>query len=280
MEKLHGSRNSVSYGFAKSQSNNRVTLFGQTWQIDENMIAEVTGLKTEGTKFYRDQMYAAEAFKNFPKLEDEKGKLAKKDNISYYTPQQVKPFWQKVLRALMDYLTVDGRFTKIYNYHFSILNHFCHGAKISLPFYLASSLNESLADHAKKPNSYPLAHQGLILIIYEHLKDKGRATKDDPLIINTHISKSCKDSDSNGDQPSTPTHKKRKVETEHEEKDKDTDTKMEQNKDEKYGEGEEGGNSENSHSNPKGSESENDALNPKEYDNPNSDETEQGSTLR
>lgn len=63
MEKLHRSRNSVSYGFAKSWSNNRATLFGEIWQIDENLIAEVTGLKTEGTKFYRDRKYAAEAFK-------------------------------------------------------------------------------------------------------------------------------------------------------------------------------------------------------------------------
>lgn len=87
MEKLHGSRNSVSYGFAKRWSNNRATLFGKIWQIDENLIAEVMGLKMEGTKFYKDRKYAAEAFKNFPKMEDEKGNLAKKDNISYYTPQ-------------------------------------------------------------------------------------------------------------------------------------------------------------------------------------------------
>lgn len=143
MEKLHRSRNSVSYGFSRSWSNNKVTLFREIWQIDINLVAEVTGLQMEGTKFYRDRKYAAEALKNFLKLEDEKGKLVKTDNISYYTLQQVKPFWQKFLRVLMEYLTVDGRFTKIYNYHFAILNHFHHGAKISLPFYLASSLNES-----------------------------------------------------------------------------------------------------------------------------------------
>lgn len=58
-------------------------------------------------------------------------------------------------------------------------------------------------------------------------------------------------------------------------KDKDTDTEMEPNKDENYGEGEEGGNSENPHSNPKGAKSKNEALNPKEGDNPNAEETEQ-----
>lgn len=86
MKKLHESKKFVSYGFARSWSNNRVTLFGEIWQIDENLVAEVTGLQTEGSKFYRDRKYAAEAFKNFLKSKDEKGKLVKKDNISYYTP--------------------------------------------------------------------------------------------------------------------------------------------------------------------------------------------------
>lgn len=44
MEKLHGSKNSVSHGFARGWSNNRVTLFREIWQIDENLVIEVTGL--------------------------------------------------------------------------------------------------------------------------------------------------------------------------------------------------------------------------------------------
>lgn len=44
MEKLHGSKNSVSHGFARGWSNNRVTLFREIWQIDENLVAKVTGL--------------------------------------------------------------------------------------------------------------------------------------------------------------------------------------------------------------------------------------------
>lgn len=54
MEKLHGSRKSVSQGFAKGWNNNKVTLFGETWKIDEELVAEVMGLQNEGTKFYRD----------------------------------------------------------------------------------------------------------------------------------------------------------------------------------------------------------------------------------
>lgn len=44
MEKLHGSKKSVSQGFAKGWNNNKVTLFGETWKIDEDLVAEVMGL--------------------------------------------------------------------------------------------------------------------------------------------------------------------------------------------------------------------------------------------
>lgn len=130
-----------------------VTLFGQTWRVDEDLVAEVNGLQKDDINFYRDRKFSVEAIKNFPKNEEERACIAKKDNISYYLPNEVNSFWQKMLKVLMEYLTIDGRFSKVYNYHFVILNHFRHGSKISLPFYLASSLNDSLADHAKKPNS-------------------------------------------------------------------------------------------------------------------------------
>lgn len=44
MEKLHGSKKSVSHGFAKGWSNNKVTLFRQTWKLDEELVVEVTSL--------------------------------------------------------------------------------------------------------------------------------------------------------------------------------------------------------------------------------------------
>lgn len=211
MEKLHGSKKSVSQGFVEGCNNNKVTLFQETWKLDEDLVVEVIGLQKEGTKFYRDQKFAVEAIKNFPKSDEEKVQLTKKENVSYYLPHQVKSFWQNMLRVLMEFLIVDGRFTKVYNYHFAILNHFCHGFKISLPFYLASSLNEILADHEKKPKSYPIAHQGLILLIYEHLKKKARVNKEDPLVENAHISDGHDGSEYDDDSSNIPLHKKGRV---------------------------------------------------------------------
>lgn len=92
MEKLHGSKKSVSQGFTKGWNNNKVTLFRETWKLDKYLVGEVTGLQKEGTKFYRDQKFAVEAIKNFPKSDEESVRLAKKDNVSYYLPRQVKSF--------------------------------------------------------------------------------------------------------------------------------------------------------------------------------------------
>lgn len=46
---------------------------------------EVTGLK-EGTKFYRDRKFLMEATKNFPKNDEERARLTKKDNMTYSFP--------------------------------------------------------------------------------------------------------------------------------------------------------------------------------------------------
>ncbi|XP_059064729.1 uncharacterized protein LOC131856815 [Cryptomeria japonica] len=182
MEKLHGSKKSVSHGFTKRWSNNKVTLFRQTWTLDEDLVVEVIGLQKEGTKFYRDRKFSVEATKNFPKSDEERVQLTKKDNVSYYLPQQVKSFWQKMLRVLMEYITID-----------------------------ASSLNESLVDHARKPKSYPISHQGLILLIYEHLKGKARANREDLLVENAHIFEGHEGYESDDDKYNIPLHKKGRV---------------------------------------------------------------------
>lgn len=56
-------------------------------------MAEVTGLQKDDIKFYRDRKFSVEAIKNFPKNEEERARLAKKDNASYYLSDQVKSLW-------------------------------------------------------------------------------------------------------------------------------------------------------------------------------------------
>lgn len=75
-------------------------------------------------------------------------------------------------KGIMRYITLDEHFASIFSYHFMILNHFRHDRRISLPFYLLSSLENSLTNHAKNDDN-PILHEGLIMLIMEHNKSHG-----------------------------------------------------------------------------------------------------------
>lgn len=51
----------------------------------------------------------------------------------------------------------------------TILNHFRYSKIISIPFYLASSLENTLVKHMENPNNLVL-HEGLIVLIMEYAK--------------------------------------------------------------------------------------------------------------
>lgn len=76
----------------------------------------------------------------------------------------------------MEYITVDGHFTIVYGYHFSLLNHFCNKVMISLPYYLRYSLKKSLEDNKKNPNRFSILHTGLIRLIVEYFQNKPTPT--------------------------------------------------------------------------------------------------------
>lgn len=87
---------------------------------------------------------------------------------SYFEADTIKALWRKVLRVIMEYITVDGRFTRVYGYHFSLLNHFRYKVRVSFPYYLLCSLRKSLDDHKKNPRRFPILHTSLIRLIVEH----------------------------------------------------------------------------------------------------------------
>ena len=45
---------------------------------------------------------------------------------------------------VIEYLTLDGLFTKIYGHHFMLVNHFRHRVRLNLPFYLRKSLGKTI----------------------------------------------------------------------------------------------------------------------------------------
>lgn len=70
---------------------------------------------------------------------------------SGYEIGKIKSLWWVVLKVLMQYFSMDGRFTRFFGHDFVMLNHFRHNVKISFSFYLLSSINANIKDHIKDP---------------------------------------------------------------------------------------------------------------------------------
>lgn len=156
MEKFHGFEARVTKIMVETWSNERVKIDGVTHQIFEGLIMEVTDIPQEGINFYRDKKILANAISVFVKNEMEKDNLVKID--TYYDIEFIKKNWWYVLKILIEYITLDPRFDRITMYHFVLLNHFRHGVKISLPFYLYTSMSKSIEGFKKKPVTNPTLH--------------------------------------------------------------------------------------------------------------------------
>lgn len=86
-----------------------------------------------------------------------------------YERKSLKKIWVNILKVIMRYVTLKGRFTIIPGHHFNLLNHFRHGLFISFSFFLLSSMEVSVYAHLKNTRA-PILHEGPILLIMKHVK--------------------------------------------------------------------------------------------------------------
>ena len=108
------------------------------------------------------------AVDNFVKTPKERKCLVKSE--TFYELKSIKKLWRYVLRALIEYVTLDSRFDRVRTHHFILLNHFWHGVKISFSYYLFTSLCKALSSFKKKPFPNLALHEGLLFLVYEHFK--------------------------------------------------------------------------------------------------------------
>lgn len=167
LEKLHGSNQGATDLFEKNWNNGNLTLFGRNVELNENLIAKVIGLSTDGKKFFRHRVFSDDVVIRFPKKEKERLNLVKISN-SYFEDDTIKALWRKVLRVIMEYITVDEHFTRVYGYHFALLNHFHYKVRVLFPYYLFCSLRKNLDVHKKNHRRFPILHTRLIRLIVEH----------------------------------------------------------------------------------------------------------------
>jgi len=168
LSKLHSFDSEVTNSLVNSWKDDRVKVNGVSFQITEEVSAAVTGIPMEHFKFYRDKKLSSNAIKDFVKSPEEMKKLIKSE--TFYVTDSIKKLWRYVLRAIIEYITLDPRFYWARTHHFVILNHFCHDSKISFPFYLFTSMNKAISSFKKKPIVNPTLHEGLLVLIHEHFK--------------------------------------------------------------------------------------------------------------
>ena len=74
--------------------------------------------------------------------------------------------------VVIEYLTLDGRFTKIFGHHFMLVNYFKHRVRISFPFYLRQLLDYMILSIQNDPEGDHAFHEGLMVLIMNLLKDE------------------------------------------------------------------------------------------------------------
>ena len=134
----------------------------------EEVIATITKIPMEGIKFFRDKKLLANVVMDFMESEKELKVLWKID--TYIIPDSIKKRWRYVLKAIIEYFTLDPRFDRACTHHFVILNHFWHNVRISFPHYLLTSMRKVVESFKRKPIANPALHEGLLLLIHEHFK--------------------------------------------------------------------------------------------------------------
>ena len=77
-----------------------------------------------------------------------------------------------MLFVIIEYLTLDGHFRKLYGHHFMLINHFRHGIRINMPFYLRQSLGYSILALQNDLDGDHACHEGLMVLIMNLLKCK------------------------------------------------------------------------------------------------------------
>ena len=90
------------------------------------------------------------------------------EDLSRGVPRNyVKEHYALLLTCIQKYLTCEGRYNKVYSYHFKLLLHFTGKVSIDLPFYLFRSLSK-MCDKVqlrKEDSETSLFHHGLIKLL-------------------------------------------------------------------------------------------------------------------
>lgn len=171
-KKLQGGHAQVTKEFALNFAglNSKVGML--ELPVSPDMIAIVTEIPRGQENWFKNFKFDMNPCKEFLKQQFINSDLSKSVPRSY-----VKESYAQLLTCIHKYLTDEGRYNKVYSYHFKLLLHFTGKTSIDLPFYLFRSLSKMCDKVQLRKEAYEasLFHHGLVkLMVLHELQKIGR----------------------------------------------------------------------------------------------------------
>eukprot|EP01018_Ginkgo_biloba_P008081 Gb_11347 [translate_table: standard] len=164
--KFKGHSEGVTRQFIDTWKEGRVIVDKSEFLVSVGLIAEVFGLPNEGEVISREKMNQVSQLTKFIK---EKETFCWLD--SGIARESLPKPWDRVAMVLMKYLTLEGKFRKLYGHHIAFLNFVRNREKVNIPLFLFNSLEKSVFA-AKSGKGKPPLHQGLMKMLVDFFYSK------------------------------------------------------------------------------------------------------------
>lgn len=139
-----------------------------TVRISEDIIACAFDIQIEGERWFRKDKVDESALKQFLK-ED-----APQPNWSIGIPAKyLKDDWHRMMIAICEYITYEGRYVHMYRLHMRFLLHLTGQQAMNLPYFLIKDLTKVSRKIKKKPSKMEnnLSHNSLItMLVFDQLR--------------------------------------------------------------------------------------------------------------
>eukprot|EP01018_Ginkgo_biloba_P005442 Gb_21171 [translate_table: standard] len=165
-QKILGFSEDITSQIVDSWTDGKVTVNGLEFSINEVLIAEVSGLPNEGEVITRDKTNQVGQLTKF--ITDDETFCWLESGIA---KESLPKPWDRVAMQVMKYLTLEGKFHKLFRYHIAIVNSMRNKKNVNIPLFLLKSMEKFVRAVKAGKGKAPL-HQGLMKLLVDFEKDR------------------------------------------------------------------------------------------------------------